>query len=484
MINQQGFIDYIKQNKRFLWLAIIIGIVYFIIIRFLYPIPSYYADSFTFVGAAARNQPISFRPIMYSRLIQFFHFISTSDVLLLGAQYTSLLLANLFFFFSSCWLFRLSKLYKWVLYILLICHPFYLFASNYISSDAFFTSFTITWFTLLLWIMFKPRWYIILLHLALLVLLFMLRYNAVYYPLLTALAILFSSLAKWKKAPTISISILLILTCIECTRRATESYAGTKVFSAFSGWQLANNALHVIRYQHIDSAEMKTEKEKEILRHCQSFFATNKDSIPTKASAWYMWYDNSPLKTYLLRYDSGRPYFRKWNALGPVYADFGKRIIIQHPITYAKHFVGSNCVEYIYPKLEIYETYFEGVDTIARVAQDYFKYKSNRVSKHRPAVYSAVFGLWPAFFAVANIILLLSGAWYFFSKRHQFHPKITNRFILLFAAYFFINFFFIILLAPSVLRYNIPVLVLSFPFILFFIKEIISKKKLITTVSA
>ncbi len=483
MTDQHGFIDYIKQNKRFLWLTFIISIVYLIIIRLLYPIPSYYADSFTFVGAAARNQPISFRPIMYSRFIQLFHFICTSDVVLIAAQYASIVLANLFFFFSACWLFGFNKWYKWILYVLLICHPFYLFASNYISSDAFFASFTITWFTSLLWVMYKPGWQIVQLHLTLLVLLFMLRYNAVYYPLLTSLAILFSNLAKWKKVLTISVSILLILTCIEYTRRTTEAYIGTKVFSAFSGWQLANNALHVARYEQVDSTEMKTKQEKEILRHCQSFFASNKDSIPTRASAWYMWYDESPLKTYVKHRALGAPYFRTWNALGPLYANFGKTIILQHPVGYLKHFVAPNFVEYIYPDLEIYETYFEGVDTIARVAKDYFKYNTNKVSKHRPAVYAAVFGGWPALFAMANLLLVVLGAWYFLSRQYQLYSKFINRFILSFGAYYFINFFFIVLLAPSVLRYNIPVLILSFPVILFFIKQINSRKKSMVAVS-
>ena len=472
-----SFITYCKQQKHYLWWALVIGFLYFIILRLLYPVPSYFADSFTYVGAAASNRPVSFRPVMYSKLIQFFRLLSTSEIALIAGQYFSILLANLFLFFSASWLFQFNKWQKNVLFAILVMHPFFLFSANYISSDAFFTSFTIGWFTLLLWIMYKPKWYIILVHAVLLMMVFMLRYNAIYFPFITAIALVFSPLNRMKKSGIMVVIAALIFTFIEYTGRATEKFVGTKVFTAFSGWQFANNALHIVRFKEIDTTEIKDKSVKELLRYSQQYFHSSKDTIPVNATAWYMWHPNSPLKKYMkVRYPKAA-YFRAWNNLAPVYEKFGKTIILQNPTAYVQHFVLPNTKEYFLPRLEIYDTYFENVDTVAKVATKYYLYKNNKASEHKPAVYAIAFTGWPQLFLLVNIALLLAGTWYIIKRKYLYYSKLINQFLLLFAAFFAANFLFIVLLAPSVLRYHIPVLTVALPVVLFLISPVVRSKQ-------
>ena len=474
---QGGFRYFVHTNKHYLWTAIVLSLAYFIALRLLYPIPSYFADSFTYVGAAAKNQPVSFRPVMYSKLIQLFRFLSENELALIAGQYFSSVLANLFLFFTTAYFFGFNRWQKLVLFVLLIAHPFYFFSSNYVSSDSFFSSFTVAWFTLLIWIMHRPRWYVTTLHIVLLMLVFTLRYNAVYFPFVTAIAIFFAPMHWGKKLATIATCAVLILGFIETTSRISKAVVGTKIFTGFSGWQFANNALHIVRFKKIDTAEIEDKKVKELLRYSQDYFSQTNDDIPTKASAWYMWHPYSPLKGYMKTQFPKQAYFRKWTALAPLYGKFGKSIILHHPSAYIEHFVLPNAQAYLHPRLEIYDTYFENVDTIAKVARVYYNHTTNRTSKHRPALYAAVFSPWPYIFTLVNVLLLVLGSWYWLSKEYLQQPRLVNRFLLCFAAFFFANFFFVVLLAPSVFRYHIAALTLSFPILLLLLQTLLGRHR-------
>lgn len=67
-----------KENRVFAYAALLIGIVYFIALRLLFPIPSFYSDSYTYIQVARDNQPVSFRPGEYAEMINFFKGMSTS----------------------------------------------------------------------------------------------------------------------------------------------------------------------------------------------------------------------------------------------------------------------------------------------------------------------------------------------------------------------------------------------------------------------
>jgi hypothetical protein len=453
------------SNRKFIFLALIIAIIYFITLRFLYPVPSFYADSFTWVGAAKTNQPVTFRPIGYSKFIQFFKIFSSGDITLIAGQFVSNVLANLFLFFTFCYFFALNKFYKRILFALLILNPLYLFYSNYVSSDAFFCCLTVLWFSLLVWIMHKPSWPIVFIQLIVLGALFELRYNAIIYPFITAIALLLTN-QKWpRKLSEVFLTFLLIASLIFLTIKATKRYSGTETFSAFSGWQLANNAMHILRYEKVDSASIKDPQVKEVLRYVTPFFDTTR-FVPGGVNAWYMWHDYSPLKKYMKVVAPKTLYFKTWNALGPVYSNFGKSIILKKPVAYLKYFVLPNSKNYFLPPLETYETYMEGRDTIAEVAVKYFNYKSSKTPPHHPLIYSIVFNPWKYVFIIANALIIILTLLYLLRKDYKTAGLLFNKTLICFVALYVGNFFFVVLLAPTVFRYHIFILTLSFPVIL------------------
>ena len=465
-----------KKSKIYFLSALSIGIIYFIVLRLVYPIPSYYSDSFTWVGAAQSGQPVTFRPVGYSKLMIFFKSFSTSDVALIAAQFFTNLVVNLFLFFTCLYFFEFKRGFRILLFCLLIINPFYAFYSNYISSDPFFCCFSVLWFTLLIWILHKPTWLLLVAQLIVLAALFELRYNAIFFPVISALAVVLSKQSVAKKVISIAVSVIIIVAIVAATTYVTKKFTGTKTFSAFSGWQLANDALHVMQHKRIDTSKIKDKEIKQLTNFTQNFLEVNKKAFPDSgATAVFMWHINSPLKKYMKVYDpKSKSYFKIWNELGPVYSKFGRTIILQNPVSYVRHFVLPNVRAYFFPPLEIYETYMEDRDTIAAVAQKFYQYKSNKTPPHRPALYAAIFNPTLYLFIAVNIFFIVFGIEYFFSKRYKSKPLLYNQTLLCFTAFYLANFFFIVLLAPSVFRYHIFILTLSFPIILYLVQEKIS----------
>ncbi len=466
----------IKENKTWFLSAVIIGAVYFIALRFIYPVPSYYSDSFTWVGAARTGQPVTFRPVGYSKLIVFFKFFSTSDIALIAAQYFGNLFANLFLFFTCTYLFSFIRGFKVLLFVLLIINPFYLFYSNYVSSDPFFSCLAVLWFTLLIWILQKPSWLLVIAQLIILASLFELRYNAIFFPVIFAFAILLSRQSITNKVLSISINIAAIAAIVIATSIVTKNFTGIKTFSAFSGWQLANDALHIIQHEKIDTTSIKDKEVKKLVNFTSHFLDTTKSIFPDSgASAVFMWHINSPLKKYMHVYDpTSKSYFKTWNTLGPVYNNFGKTIILQNPGSYLRYFALPNLKAVIFPPLEIYDTYMEDHDTIASEAQKFYHYKSKKTPKHYPTLYAIVFNPVLYIFLAMNMIFLIFGVDYLFLGRYKKQPLLYNQTLLCFTAFYFANFLFIVLLAPSVFRYHIFILTLSFPILLYLIQQLIT----------
>ena len=476
------FFSYIlhKKNRIFLYCALATSVVYFIILRILFPIPGFFADSYTYIQVARDHSAISFRPVEYAILINFFKTISTSDIALIAAQFFSNLLANLFLFFTFTWLFNFRKIYRIIFFILVICNPLYLLYSNYILTDSFFSAFTVAWFVLLVWLIYWPKWYIHILQLILLAFLFSLRYNAIIFPVFAALAIFFSRQALYQKLVLIAAGFILILLLVIRTTQKTEKYTGTRTFSAFSGWQIANNALHILRWQMVDTTDINDKETRNIIKFSRSYFDTATVlSDPSFVTSDYMWDKKSPLKTYMVFFASKKAktsYFATWTALGPIYNNFGRTVIFKKPISYVKYFVLPNAKQYFIPDLEAYNAYFGNTDTIHPIARTFFHYNNNTLGPKRTIIYTLVFKPCKYIFPLLNVLFLVLAFIYLLGKKYKKEPRFFNQALLCFGAFYTANFFFIVLVAPTVFRYHVFILTLLFPFILLLLQKLTSFK--------
>ncbi|MCW3105866.1 MAG: hypothetical protein JWQ09_372, partial [Segetibacter sp.] len=231
-----------------------------------------------------------------------------------------------------------------------------------------------------------------------------------------------------------------------------------------------------MQHDKIDTTKIEDKEVRALAGFTLHFFDTARQTFPDSgATAVFMWHINSPLKRYMHVYP-GRSYsyFKTWNALGPIYNNFGKTIILQKPFSYIQHFAIPNAKAYIFPALEIYETYWENTDTIAKVAQKFYHYKTNKVPPHHAIIYAIVFTPMQYLFIAANIIFIVFGIYYLVARKYKKQLVLYNHTLLCFSAFFIANFFFIVLLAPSVIRYHIFILTLSFPILLYLMQQMIT----------
>lgn len=463
-------------NKRYLYIGLTAGVIYFILLRLLFPYPSFYADSYTYISAAQLHQVISYRPIQYSEFINFFHYFSGSDTALIIAQYLFSVLANLFLFFSFIYFFHLSARLQKVLFAVLVFNPLYLLAANYILSDSFFCSLTVAWFTLLVWLMYKPNAVNMLGQLLLLVLLFKLRYNALIFPVFTTVALVFSKQALWKKISIAVISFAVLLLLMNRISDKTEELTGTPTFSAFSGWQMTSDAMHVIKHQPIDTSELDADGLM-INRFITEYFnSPDSESVaPTEeVTADYIWNKDSPLKKYLFYYGSKNyynSYFETWTALGPVYNDFGTAVIKQQPLAYIRYFVWPNTKRYFSAEMEAYGAYNEGHDTIAKVAVNYFNYKENTIGTGNAALHVLLLDPWRYLFPFINFLFLIVVVLYLVTGSFRSRTKLFNHTLLLFSTFYLGNLCFVTAVAPNVFRYHLFIITLLCIFLIYIVNS-------------
>jgi len=478
--NLYQFIFKNKENKVLLYWGLLIGLISFIVLRNVFPKPSFYYDSFTYIQAAKTNEQISYRPIEYSRIIQFFHDITVSDFALIFSQYFSNIISNLFLFFSLTFFFKLNKMPRIILFLLLTINPIYAIYSNYVLSDSFFCSITVAFFTTLLFTIRKPQWWQAAIQIVLLLLLFKLRYNAIIFPFFIAFAVILSKQSIIRKSIWIISSIVCLIMLVTKITDTNDELTGVRTFSPFAGWQLANNVMHIVAhdYKNIDSTTLSDES-----RELYSFLKRYYDTITpkysiysgTEVSASFMWNKNSPLKQYINPYafkNGIQQYFIAWNMLGPVYNKFGQEIIMQKPIDYCKYFVAPNIHDYFLPSMEAYTLYNENKDTLEPVAKEYFQYSSNKIDLSGAKYYPALVHSWYYLFPVINIALLILTIFFFVAKIYKENSRFFNLSLAMFMFIYWANFFFVVGLAPTVFRYHVFIVTLSVAYIVYLIQQI------------
>ena len=104
---------------------------------------------------------------------------------------------------------------------------------------------TLIWLTEVLWLIYRPSWGRLLRQLILLVLIFSTRYNALCYPVIAAGAFVLARKDLVFKITGIAASVLVLVLGILGVGEITRQKTGVRIFSAFSGWQMANNTLYV-----------------------------------------------------------------------------------------------------------------------------------------------------------------------------------------------------------------------------------------------
>ena len=476
-----------RMTRRYLSVLLPLMTLTWIVFKYYYPFADFFTDSYTYIEAAADRYSISFRPIGYSIFLRLIHVLSASDTFLVTVQYVLVQCACLCLFF---FLVRHCSLAGWVRLVLaafLVADPLVYYTSNIVSSDAIFLALSLFWLTLLLQLLRRPTWGALVLQWILLGLIFYTRYVALFYPAVAALTFFVVRQDLRYKLTAIAGSIAIVMASALYTQRLTREQTGTPIFSAFSGWELANNAIHIYPWLPADTIGLPSPESDQLARYVSTWFdrsgAAIKKMAPV-ATTFYMWSPGSPLHQYFDAYrvrrsplrqrpDTARlAYFTAWNRVAPIFSRYGQFLIVRHPIAFSRYYLWPSTKDFFLSPLDVLTVYNEGKTEVDTVAQSWFRYRSNKPKVRSATIQGSLLAPFPWFFLGLNVIFGVTGI-LLLVRRRQIKRQESDRScsypfyitcLQLVTGYLLANAAFNIFAAPSVFRYQVLPLILLFAF--------------------
>lgn len=391
----QSFLKWLlngRENKFLLLTSIVIITIKFIWFKMDYPYPNFFPDSYDYIAGAIESRSISYRPIGYSKFLQIVHFFSSSHMLLVTVQYALLQLSILYLLFSISYLLAPGKWCFRIMFIGCTMNPLVLHLSNLISSDPIFTMLSLVWLAQLLWIIARPESGLLILHAIVLALAFTMRYNALYYPLVSFAIILFSQTSAKVKLSGIAFCLLLLGSFVIFTRLQFKKLTGEAQFAPFNGWITVVNALVV--YYHADpldapwSMPPKFQQLHQLVNKYIDSLHRVKHVAAFETAPFFMWSEKSPLYLYWgsrlpLNYYF-HPDFKQWATLAPFCQEYGTLLIKRHPELYLKYHLGKNLLAYNDTWLEYMGQYFAEYSSMGSEVRQWFQIKPFSTKIARP----------------------------------------------------------------------------------------------------
>jgi len=452
---------HLTENRKWGLLAAGASLIQFVTLKYFYPFPDFISDSYSYIYAAEKHLSINIWPIGYSWFLSAVHTLSHSDLTLVSIQYLILEFASLYLFFTLKYLVKLSKLSTLLLFIFLAANPLFIYMSNFVNSDALFASLSFLWLANLMWIIRQPSLRGVILNAALIFLCFTVRNNAYYYPIISLFAFMMTKGQLWFKTLGTILPLMLLVPFILYTRNAAYTVTGTRQYSLFTGWQLANNALYAYDLMSVDSNRLPDQKTRELDRLTRSFY----HSVPPHfhqiladyTGNFFIRESKAPLKKYVnSHYETTgeESLIATWGKASADFSVYGNWLIRRNPVAYFRGFVLLNLKTYLYPPLSNFESYNIGLDEAWTVAQDWFDWKAPEIRSASKDAPKYLFYLFPVLFLFLNVYVLGGSILLVFVKR-QAKSAQGGKLILLSQLFLIVNFGFSAVATINVLRYQI-----------------------------
>lgn len=480
------------QNKiytNYCTIAIILSVIIWSIFKYYYQYPNLTFDSYYYIEAAVSNSDVSTWPVGYSKFIRLVGFFTHSGNALVTLQYIILQSSLLFLFLTIRRIFLLKKWIYILIFTFLFINPLFLYGSNHVMSDTLFTALSILWVGQLIWIIYNPKPYMILTHAILLLIIFTIRYSALYYPIISTCIFLLSyQPMKWKFLG-IALMMLFLGVFIQYTSHKMELVTRSRQFSYTGGWKQANNALYMYEHTFKQNNNHIPHRFKVIDSITQSYFSKPHaqidllEHLDVTQGTWYTSFDPSPLRQYMKvsrGVDPATSDFKKLAYFGPFYKDYGNYLIKKYPLEFLKYVVVPNIITYFFPILEIYDTdqlAFTLMNSeFSKMAQQWFNLTTISVPENLINLRAILLSPYGMIFTAVHISFLFTYMLFLLVKGYKGINRAYGLTVSLLVAICILNFIFIILVAPSVLRFQLTVFTLEF-INMFLIINIISSNK-------
>ena len=470
-----------KENSRLIWFSVAIMIISFGWIKFLYPYPNFMPpDSYSYLEAAYKNDFINQWPIGYSKFLRLASVFSRSHLVLVVLQYMLLMTSVLYLLFTIRYLLAPSKWLFRVLLAVSIINPLLPHISNFVGSDCLFAALSLVWFTQLLWVIYQPNLRLLLFHAIILLFAFTVRYSALWYPFISITIIFMTNLVP-RKTKWLSIGAIVtpLLVFIGSTQYEYQKRTGATQYSAFGGWQMAANALY--GYAHSPKRELSDNFDFQPLQDVVNHHLDSLDKLKYRPDQeigiYYLWDPKSPLVTYAKQQaqkDSiNKTYFTQWASIGPLYSNYGRWLIKEHPWLFLKHFVWPNLVRYYNPPTTFMGIYNLGNSKVDSIAVTWFDWKNNQLPSRLADKNIYLMNFFPAGLAIINPLFIASMLLFLFFSGLKQCSKTSKHLLMCMLLVWLGNCFFSVLSAPTELRYQIFPVVITLPFCILFMSWIV-----------
>ncbi len=214
---------------------------------------------------------------------------------------------------------------------------------------------------------------------------FEVRYTALFFPVVAVAVFICSAGSEKYKLTGIVLSVGIVFFAAQRQARLNERETHTRVFSAFSGWQIANNALHCYKQIEVDPSNLPSDDLRELDKIVRMFI----DSVEVPADdvgAKYIWDMVSPLKVYhsTIGHHFNFPYFNAWFAVSPVFDQYGWYIVKNHTGAYMRYYILPNARKYFYPDLETVSNYNASDMALSKDTKEWFSLDVDHLSSRAP----------------------------------------------------------------------------------------------------
>ncbi|SFW91264.1 hypothetical protein [Chitinophaga sancti] len=452
------------QNRKLIIISIIVIIIQIILYKLLYPYASFiFGDSYCYIDEAFRNVQIDTYPIGYPMFLRAFSAITISDTALVVFQYLLLQVSALSLIFTIFYFYNTQLITKYTLVLITVLNPLFLHLANTISSDNFFFSMSLIWFTLLIWLAIKPTSKIVIFHAIALFIAFTVRYNAMFYPFISLFSV-FLTRYQWKlKTISLLLSLLLIGAFIKFNKDKYYELCGIRQFTPFAGWLMANNALYAYRYIPDSIHKRVPQRFMKLDNAVRTYFDSTRNNPrhpEEKIEAYhdYMWKDSSPLSIYwrneYLNKNRGNEQ-KSWALAGALFNDYGKWIIKHYPITFIQHVIIPNSKKWFTPPIEFLEYYNSGLKEVPEYIQKWFHYDTNMLNTNieNPEILESIYRLYPMLAGIMNLLFLSSIIVLFYLQKINLNSIIIK--IIIITIFLLIsNYLFSVFASPIALRHQ------------------------------
>lgn len=362
-----------QRSQRTTWLCTLgLCLVAYAILYLCYPYPAMISDSYGYLLGAWDGTFMVYRPMGYVHFMQLIHACSKSIQAVVCAQFLCYALScSLLIIALRCYY---PLRHSWQQHLLACCIvvcPTALYMQNSIMSDSLFGSAFYLMVAMGVVMIHQRSYRALALYLLALWTLLFTRYSAMFFPLalLPVFYFLPNKVMRWG---SLIGSVLIGIYFYNNISRNMAQFLGRKQFdTGFSGWQLANNAMHVLPYVDVDRYTPDDPELAQLHNFCKHHFddvIRAKLHNGTDASALFLWDEELPLKQFLyytMECNEHVPYITVWALLGSdYYARYGRWLICHYPAAFCKYYLANNIPGIFYP------THLEMLSSYETVAAD------------------------------------------------------------------------------------------------------------------